>query len=92
MSPTERIPDWTSRDFDGMLRWFSEMSVRDLLFHPEDDPSDVVRIADGTSSFTPEECEKLRGILNGMWSDHGDAVNEAAHPIFMKAAGIRLDA
>lgn len=87
-----RVPDFTNNTFDGMLYWFAEMSVRNLLFHPDDSPAQIITIADGTQVFTTGECRKLEGILADMFHKHGDRVHEACYPVFMKAVGQRLDA
>ena len=87
-----RIPDWEDRSFDGMLKWFSELSVRDLLFHPDDDPGDLVDIGTGKLIFSRAEARHLRGTVAEMFDQHGDQVYEAAYPIFMNKMGIRLDA
>mgnify|MGYP001565083895 FL=1 len=44
---TSRIPDYSDKSIDGMLTWFSEMSVRDLLFHPDDAPETIISTATG---------------------------------------------
>ena len=48
---TSRIPKFSDKSFDGMLMWFSELQVRGLLFHPDDDPADIIRISDSTATF-----------------------------------------
>lgn len=87
-----RIPEYTDHSFDGMLHWFAEMSVRELLFHPDESADQIINVVDGEPSFTSEECHKLDGILSKMFDEHGDKVHEAAYPVFMRRAGIRLDA
>ncbi|MGH8557786.1 MAG: hypothetical protein ACRESZ_10060 [Methylococcales bacterium] len=87
-----RIPDYLDNSFDEMLMWFAEMSVRELLFHPEDDPQDIIRIDNGEALFTDTECQHLRTIMNSMFERFGDGVCDAAYPVFMKAMGLRLDA
>lgn len=92
MKDTSRIPPCKNYTFDGMLQWFSQMSVNDLLFHPDDDPSSIVQIADDKPLFSEREARQLRKILHGMFEKNGDAVYEAAYPAFMKRMGIQLDA
>jgi hypothetical protein len=92
MDTINRIPACADFSFDGMLFWFAELSKQKLLFHPDDDPADIVSIADGTATFSNEEVEKLREILDGMFTLNGDKVYDAAYPIFMKRMGIQLDA
>lgn len=92
MKNTSRIPACKNYTFDGMLYWFAEMSVNDLLFHPDDDPADIVRIADNTPTFDKNEVRLLRKILDRMFVENGLDVYEAAYPVFMKRMGIQLDA
>jgi hypothetical protein len=87
-----KIPEYTNNSFDGMLAWFAEMSVRELLFHPEDRPEDIVIIANGEPMFSSTECQQINMILETMYEQFGDMVCEAAYPIFMKRMGLRLDA
>ena len=88
---TSRIPEFSDKSFDGMLMWFSEMQVRGLLFHPDDDPADIIRISDSTATFFAPEVKTARTILGEMCEIHGDNVYEAVYPIAMNAAGIQLD-
>ena len=92
MKTARRIPTCKDYSFDGMLYWFAEMSVKEFLFHPDDDPGEIVYISDGTQMFTKKEVRRLRKILDRMFERNGDEVYEAAYPIFMKRMGIRLDA
>ncbi len=39
-----RIPDLNAASFDGAVQWFTEMANHGLLFHPDDDPADIVVI------------------------------------------------
>jgi len=87
-----RIPEYTHSNFDAMLTWFAEMSVRDLLFHPDNSPEEIVHISDGSAFFSDSECKKLNQIIGRMFMDFGEQVYEAAYPITMKRFGIQLDA
>ncbi len=89
---SNRIPDFNDNSFDGMLTWFSEMSFRGLLFHPDDPPNTIVKIVDGTPLFSKSEARKIRTIVENMFEQFGDRVYDAAYPIFMNAFGLRLDA
>jgi len=86
-----RLPAYDAENPDGMLLWFAEMAKRDLLFHPDDDPANIVSIADGSHTFTSSEAATLRGVIASMFENHGDGVYDAAHPIFMRAIGLPLD-
>jgi len=87
-----RIPAYDSINPSGMQMWFAEMSARGLLFHPEEDPAGIVRIGTWERCFTDSEADRIRGILDSMFSEHGDEAINACYPIFMRAAGQRLDA
>jgi hypothetical protein len=89
---TSRIPDFSVKNFDGMLTWFSEMSVRGLIFHPDDAPETIVSIATGEKFFTEDEANKLENILSDMFETFDNDVYEAAYPIFMKCGSMKLDA
>jgi len=91
MATINRIPACASFSFDGMLFWFAELSKQDLLFHPDDDPAEIVAIADGTKTFSDAEVKKLRKLLDKMFALNGDEVYEAAYPVFMKRMGLQLD-
>ncbi|OOG58398.1 hypothetical protein [Rhodanobacter sp. C03] len=84
-----RIPDFANKSHKGMSIWFAEMSLRGLLFHPEDAPNDIFTIATNERTFTPAECAKLDGIMADMFALFGDDVCEAACPIFMKCMGMQ---
>ena len=93
MQTQSRIPKLNEVSFDGALMWFSEMQCQNLLFHPEDDPADIIRISDGTRSFSDREVAELRFLLGNLDTGIGhEKVIEAAYPIFMNACGIQLDA
>lgn len=87
-----RIPAYDSANPDGMLMWFAEMSAGGMLFHPEEDPAEIVRIGTWERSFTDAEADRLRCILGSMFAEHGDETISACYPVFMRAVGQRLDA
>lgn len=93
MEMKSRIPTLREASFDGALSWFAEMQNQQLLFHPEDDPVDIVRIAGGERVFSDREATEVRFVLDALDKQLGhEALMEAAYPVFMKAAGFRLDA
>lgn len=87
-----RIPDFANKSREGMSRWFSEMALRGLLFHPEDRPTDIIRIETGKRTFTRNESLKLDGIMAEMFEKFGDGVCEVAYPVFMKQMGLHANA
>ena len=93
MHTQSRIPKLHNTTFDGALLWFSEMQCSRLLFHPEDDPADIVHISSGEPFFSNVEVTELRFLLNELEEGLGhEKVIEAAYPIFMTACGQQLDA
>ncbi len=93
MEMRSRIPALREVSFDGALMWFSEMQCEGLLFHPEDDPADIIQIADGVPSFSKKEVEELRFLIEELDKELGhEKMISAAYPIFMNACGIQLDA
>ena len=93
MQTHSRIPKLNEVSFDGALMWFSEMQCQNLLFHPEDDPAEIVRISDGIRTFSNQEVIELRFLLEELETGIGhEGVIKAAYPIFMNACGIQMDA
>ena len=91
MNATNRITVCNDFTFFGMTNWFADMSAKELLFHPDDDPSELVRIVDNTPTFDRNEVRQLRKIISRMFAENGDEVYEAAYPEFMKCMNIKLD-
>ncbi len=79
-----RIPEY-SGDRDSVLRWFVEMQERDLLFHPDDDPRDIIDTRAGARLFVDDEVVRLREILSRMFEAHGDLVYQASWPVAKSA-------
>jgi hypothetical protein len=92
MPKVNRVPACIDFSVDGMRRWFAELSRQDLLFHPDDDPAEIVSIGNGAKTFSEEEVNKLRKVLNKMFSLNGDEVYEAAYPAFASCMEIRQGA
>lgn len=93
MEMKSRIPTLHEATFDGAQSWFAEMQNQQLLFHPEDDPTDIVRVADGKRVFTDREAAEICFVLDALDKQLGHgALMEAAYPVFMRASGFRLDA
>lgn len=79
---TSRIPQLSGNDLDAVVSWFHALSSNGLLFHPDDDPGDVVEIASGVRLFSDDEVTQLREIMTALFDQHGDRVYEAALPAF----------
>lgn len=83
----ERIPEFREHTRQGMAIWFAKMRNRDLIFHPEDSPHDIVDMTTGRALFTSDECMALDRILKTMFDKFGSGVCDACYPGFMAAAG-----
>lgn len=93
METKSRIPTLREVSFDGALMWFAEMQCQKLLFHPEDDPADIIRIADDTPLFSAREAEEVRFLIGELDKGLGhEKMIEAAYPVFMRACDTQLDA
>ena len=93
MTMKSRIPMLREVSFDGALMWFSEMHCHELLFHPEDDPAEILRISDGVPTFSTREVQEVRFVIEELDKGIGhEKMIEAAYPVFMNAFGNQLDA
>lgn len=93
MEMNSRIPILREVSSDGALMWFSEMQCQQLLFHPEDDPADIIKVGDSTSVFSAREVDEVRFVIGKLDRELGhEKLIEAAYPIFMRAFGNQLDA
>lgn len=93
MQTQSRIPKLNEVSFDGALMWFAELYIQGLLFHPEDDPADIIKISDGLPTFTKTEVAELRFLMDELESGIGhESVIEAAYPVYMNAFSLPLDA
>ncbi len=93
MRTQSRIPKLRDTSFDSALLWFSEMQCSNLLFHPEDDPADIIHISSGERLFSEIEVKELNFLLNELEQGIGHKkMIEAAYPVFMHACGLQLDA
>lgn len=93
MQIQSRIPKLSEASFDGALLWFSELQAQGLLFHPEDDPVEVIKNSSGLPTFTSSEVTELRFLINELESAIGhEQVIGAAYPVFMNACSLALDA
>lgn len=89
MQINSRIPQPAGMTPEDACGWFAAMRDAGLLFHPEDDPADIVRIESGEPLFTDTEVEELRAILERFLAVLGEGVCEAGYPVFMGV--LRLD-
>jgi hypothetical protein len=91
MKTTSRIPEMPNGSYFAMNRWFYKMYLSGLLYHPDDPPETIVKIATGEPTFSPEECVELNRAVDAMFGHHGDAVYDCGLKYFYKALGIKPD-
>ncbi|WP_349570952.1 hypothetical protein [Azotobacter salinestris] len=88
MQIISRIPQPAGTTFENIRDWFIAMRDSGLLFHPEDDPADIVRIDSGEQLFTDTEVVELRALLDRFFTAQEEGVCEAGYPVFMDALGL----
>lgn len=85
---SSRVPEYAITDIKTAKFWFSSMAKHGLLFHPDDQPEDIVLI-DGTPLFTKHECITIKHYINEMFILFGDQVYDIAADAFMKVMRIK---
>ena len=91
MQTTSRIPTHPNKSFFAMNRWFKQMYLSGLLFHPDEPAESIINIASGQPSFTPAECIQLNSAIQLMFDNHGDRVYSVCLKYFHMAMGIKPD-
>lgn len=71
MYAQSRIPKLQDTTPDGALLW-SELEFRGQLFHPEDDPANIVSIASSVVLITDVEVHEHRYLINPFDKNSGD--------------------
>nr|WP_319563460.1 hypothetical protein [uncultured Rhodoferax sp.] len=84
-----RIPALPNKSFFAMHRWFNQMYLSGLLFHPDEPAESIVDIANGQPTFRPEECIQLNRAVKSMFDNHGDKVYSVGLQYFHKAMSIK---
>jgi hypothetical protein len=80
------ITRFQPRSISDVYRWFAELYVAGLLYHP-DDPAET--IMDGSTPgerlFSDEEAAFLNRTMDRMFERFGDRVHDVAYEYFMHA-------
>lgn len=84
-----RIPALPNKSFFAMNRWFYQMHLAGLLYHPDDPAETIINLANGQPTFTAEECGELNQAVDFMFDLHGDKVYDVGLHYFHKAMGIK---
>ena len=78
MRNENRVPVLRDDSYQAMQAWFADLLARDMFYHPDERAADIVRVSDGSPSFSTRECGELDTIMAQLFRVHGDAVYEAA--------------
>jgi hypothetical protein len=89
MQTTVRIPSVPNKSHFAMHRWFYKMYQAGLLYDPDEPAKNILVIATGLPTFTPEECEVLDKAMDLMFEVHGDRVHDVSWHFTQKAMGIK---
>ena len=73
-----RIPKLVATSTKAAIGWFEELHRAGLMFHPDDDPADVVNVATGANTFSKAECELVNESMARLFASLGDDVYEIA--------------
>lgn len=93
MSNSSRLPTLTDTTVAGASAWFTALRDRGFLFHPEDDPADIICLTTGAALFSKREAAELRMSLAKLDTAIGqDNIIDAACPVFMTALGLPCNA
>lgn len=83
MQAISRIPALQEQTFAAAQQWFATMQKAELLFHPDDDPQDIVTVATNKQVFTAGEVTAVRAIMAQLFEYLGDDVYEACYAVVM---------
>lgn len=89
MTKPSRIPIIAGKSPLALKHWFNKLYLEGLLFHPDDQPENIVSIATGEPVFTPFECQTLREGIQLLFECHGDLVYEVALKYFQKTMEVK---
>ena len=79
-----RIPELTGTSKAAANAWLKALHKRNLLFCLDSDPKDLVKISDGTPTFSDSEAVEVSEILDRLFEKRGDELNELAFEVFSK--------
>lgn len=85
MQVISRIPKLKGHTFSAAQEWFTSMQKAGLLFHPDDDPQDIVLIATNKAVFSTAEVTEVRGVMRQLFDSLGNLVYEACYPVIMES-------
>lgn len=79
-----RIPPLTGTSKAAALNWLTALHEKGLLFHLDDMPQDLVRISDGSRTFTDGEAAEVTDIVGALFKKRGDELYELAFEVLSR--------
>jgi hypothetical protein len=83
-SRSNRIPILTSTSPLHAEQWFSALRANGLIFHPDDDPAEIVDVISGEAVFSASEIAQLRSTMSMLFTNLGDATYDICHEEMLK--------
>lgn len=80
MKPS-RIPRLSDTTPAAARSWLQRMHTAGLLFCLDDDPRDIVSLADGKPVFSEDECATVSSLLRQLFTALGDSVHDLAFDV-----------
>ena len=86
-----RIPELAGTSTAAANAWLNALHKRGLLFCLDSDPKDLVKISDGTPTFSDSEAVEVSEILDRLFQKRGDELHELAFEIVSKTFHTRAE-
>ena len=86
-----RIPVHGGTSKKAASAWLSALHTKGLLFCLDDQPEDIVTIADRSRTFTDDEAKEVTGILNTLVAKRGDELHGLAFEVLSKTFHTRTE-
>ena len=85
MQAISRIPVLQGQTFAAAQQWFAAMQKAGLLFHPDDEPQDIVTVETNKHGFTAIEVTALQAVMEQLFGYLGDEVYEACYAVVINS-------
>lgn len=86
-----RIPILAGTSKKAASAWLSALHTKGLLFCLDDQPEDIVTIADGSRTFTDDEAKEVTGVLNKLFAKRGDELHGLAFEVLSQTFHTRTE-
>jgi hypothetical protein len=88
---SNRIPKLTGDTERAARSWLNRMHKSGLLFCLDDDPRNIVRIANDEPTFTASECATIASYLDRIFSAIGDVIFDLAFDVVSRTFHTRAE-